>query len=241
MKKDNQLESAFNQYFESSKAPDESVLNAAKNSMERPATVKTNTVLRRILVSAACALSALVSGAGLYFFPSTVGGIIAGIENGGNQAGSSPPSVSVIEYYGAEGLDQRQVDIYADGAPSGLDFVKKLNCATNFSVNSVDGYSSDGGLAYVRADFSAVVNGSRHDTVIYAEYTQKYSVCELFREYYGGEESYYGGYSYLWFDTEENGEPVKKLTLECGGVKYYVAVAGSDQYAYRTWLDLIIK
>ncbi len=233
MKKDNHLESVFDEYFESSKAPDESVLTAAKNSMKKPRTQ--HRVLKRILVTAACAALALASVVGLYCFPSTVNNVIAGLGGNGNQAGTQ------INYYGAEGLDEMQIDFYADDAPSGLNFVKKLDRAKNYSVNSVDGYSSEGNLAYVKSQFTAVVNGSRHDTVVYTEYTQKNSVCELFEEYYGGAKDYYQGYSYLYFDTEENGEPVRKLTLQHGGIKYYVAVTSSDAYAYRTWLDLILN
>lgn len=227
------MESVFDEYFENSKAPDESVLTAAKNSIKKPRTQ--SRVWKRILATAACAALALASIVGMVYLPSTVNGIIAGIGNSNNTANTQ------IEYYGTEGLEEVYVDVYADDAPSGLGFVKKLDYAKNYSVNSVDGYCSDGDLAYVKTKFTAVVNGSRHDTVIYTEYTQKYSVCELFEEYYGGETSYYDGYRYLYFDTEDNGEPVKKLTFERGGVKYYVEVTSSDANAYRTWLDLIIK
>ncbi|MDE7380293.1 MAG: hypothetical protein K2N14_04490 [Clostridia bacterium] len=240
MKKDNQLQDAFNEYFESSKAPNQNVLNAAKNSMESPRTVSAATpVWKRALVSAACAVSALLSGAGLYFFPSTMGGIIAGIDGGNkNQADTANKQIS---YYGAEGLEESQVDLYGDGAPSGLNFVKKIDNTKNYSVNSLDAYSADGSLAYVKADMTAVLNGSRHDTIVYAEYTEKNSVCELFEEYYGGEKAYYRGYYFLYFDTEDNGEPVKKLTVERDGVKYYLSVTSSDSFAYRAWLDLILK
>lgn len=239
MKKDNNLERAFDEYFEAGKAPDKSVTDGAKNLIRQRG--RLSTPMRRTLIAAACAASVFVSGAGLYFFPATVGNIADAI-NGFNHANKpAPPSVSVIEYYGAEGLSESAVDVFADGAPAGLDFVKKLEFATNYSVNSVNGYSSEGNLAYVKAEFSAVVNASRHDTVVYAEYTEKNSVCEIFEEYYDGKQSYYRGYGYLSFETEENGEPVKKLTLERDGVKYYVSVTSSDAYAYYVWLDLITK
>jgi len=233
MKKDEKLESVFDEYFESSKAPDESVLTAAKNSMKKAKAPKSG-VWKRVLVSAACAVFALLFAVGLIYLPSKVGGIIAGT-NGGDTADLK------IDYYSAEGLSQSQIDFYSDGAPSGIGFVKKLDLARNFSVNAVNGYSSEGELNFVEADISAVVNGSRHDAVVYAEYTQKNSACELFKEYYGGEKATYRGLNLLCFDTEENGEPVKKLTFERKDVKYYVAVASSDEYAYTVWLDLIIN
>ncbi|MDE6373526.1 MAG: hypothetical protein K2L72_03415, partial [Clostridia bacterium] len=231
MKKDKDLERAFDEYFDAGKAPDLSVTDGAKNLIRHPKRI--SAPIRRALIAAACAASVFVSGAGLYFFPATVGNI-ADVIIGDNQAGSvQPPSVSVIEYYGAENLSESAIDVFADGAPAGLDFVKKLEFAKNYSVNSVNGYSADGDLAYVKAEFSAVVNAARHDAVVYAEYTETNSVCEIFEEYYDGERSYYGGYGYLCFYTEENGEPVRKLTLERDGVKYYVSVTSTDEFADR--------
>lgn len=242
MKKDFDLERGFDEYFEAGKAPDVSVCDGAKNLISKPRR-RVNASLRRALVAAACAAGVFLSGTGLYFFPTAVSNIADTI-SGNHQAGAPfppYPDSTQIEYYGADGLTESALELYSDDAPRGLDFVRRLDGAANFSVNSINGYSSDGNLAFVKTELSAVVNAKRHDTVVYTEYTQRNSACELFGEYYDGQPSHYAGYAFLCFDTEENGEPVKKLYLERDGVKYYLSVASSDEYAYRVWLDLITQ
>ena len=173
----------------------------------------------------------------MYFTPSAIGGLI----DAGNKGGSSLDTAQEIHYYDHANLSASALDIYAPVAPQGIDFMKSIYLASNCSVNSVNAYYSGENIAYVKAEVTASVNSCRHETVIYAEYAAENTACELFREYYDGDTAYYGGYNYLYLDTEDNGEYVKKMVVEKNGVNYYVCVTSSDVYAYRMWLDLILK
>ncbi len=235
MKKDNGLESAFNEYFETAKAPDESVTDGAKNYIRQPKGLQP--ALRRAFIAAACALSACASGIGLYFAPAAMSGIIDRVNDYQQAQRPSPPQ---INYYDGLSLTRTERDVYSEKV-EGLNFLGDINLANNCSVNSLYSYSSEDGAVYSQAALSATVNARRHETVIYAEYTDGNTACELFREYYGGESNYYRGNAYLKLQTEENGEYAVKIKTENNGIKYYLYVISSDENAYTVWLDLIFK
>lgn len=245
MKKDFELEQAFDEYIGGNTPPSARVTEAAKNSIRNKKSVFT--ALKGALVAVAGVLSACGAALAMYFTPSAIGGLIDAGDRGGASGGSFD-SVQGINYYDNANLSQSTLDIYSHDTPVGLDFMKEIHLASNCSVNSVTAYSGGDGdnsvgdkIAYVKAEVTASVNSCRHETVIYAEYAEENTACELFREYYEGETAYYKGHVFLYLDSEDNGEYVKKMVVEKNGVNYYVCVTSSDVYAYRTWLDLILK
>ncbi|MDE6691498.1 MAG: hypothetical protein K2K04_05945 [Clostridia bacterium] len=235
MKKDFELEKVFDEYIEGTTPPSERVTEAAKNSIKNKKTVFT--ALKGALIAAAGVISACATAIAMYFTPSAIGGLI----DAGNKGGSSSDAAQKIHYYDQSNLSSSTLDIYAHGAPQGIDFMKNICVATNCSVNSVNAYYSGENIAYVKAEVTASINSCRHETVIYAEYAAENTACELFKEYYDGDTAYYKGHSFLYLDTEDNGEYVKKMVVEKDGVNYYVCVTSSDVYAYQMWLDLILK
>ncbi len=244
MKKDFELEKAFDEYIGGSTPPSARVTESAKNSIRNKKSV--STTIKGALIAVASVISACATAIAMYFTPSAIGGLIDA--GGGNlgSSGSSSDSAQNIYYYDNDNLSQSALDIYSHDAPEGLDFMKSIYLASNCSVNSVTAYSGGDNsvgdkIAYVKAEVTASVNSCRHETVIYAEYAEENTACELFREYYEGATAYYGGYTYLYLDSEDNGEYVKKMVVEKDGVNYYVCVTSSDVYAYRTWLNLILK
>ncbi|MDE6690524.1 MAG: hypothetical protein K2K04_00990, partial [Clostridia bacterium] len=214
--------------------PSGRVTEAAKNSIKNKKSVFNG--LKGALIAAAGVVSACATAIVMYFTPSAIGGLI----DAGNKGGSSG-AAQQIHYYDQANLAESPLDIYAHGAPQGIDFMKNIYLASNCSVNSVNAYYSGENIAYVKAEITASVNSCRHETVIYAEYAEENTACELFREYYGGDTAYYDGHVFLYLDTEDNGEYVKKMVIEKNGVNYYVCVTSSDVFAYRMWLDLILK
>ena len=142
MKKDNGLESAFNEYFETAKAPNESVTDGAKNYIRHPQGLKP--ALRRAFIAAACALSACASGVGLYFAPAAMSGIIDRVNDFQQAQRPSPPQ---IDYYDGLTLTQTERDVYSEKV-EGLNFLGDINLANNCSVNSLYCYSSKDGVAY---------------------------------------------------------------------------------------------
>lgn len=238
MNKDFELEKAFDEYIEGSTPPSARVTEAAKNSIVSKTNKKTVfTSFKGALIAVAGALSACGAAIAMYFTPAATGGLIDAGDKDGGLAGI----VQEINYYDHANLAESSLDIYSHNSLTGIDFMKNIYLASNCSVNSVNAYYDGDSIAYVRAEVTASVNSCRHETVIYAEYADENTACELFREYYDGETAYYGGHAYLYLDTEDNGEYVKKMVVEKNGVTYYVCVTSSDVYAYRTWLDLILK
>lgn len=234
MKKDFELEKVFDEYIEGTTPPSERVTEAAKNSIKNKKTVFTR--LKGALIAAAGVISACGAAIAMYFTPDAISGLI----DAGNK-GDNSSTVQEINYYDHSNFAESSLDIYSHDTPQGIDFMKKISLASNCSVNSVSAYYNGENIAYVKAEVTASVNSCRHETVIYAEYADENTACELFREYYGGETAYYEGYTFLYLDSEDNGEYVKKMVVEKNGVNYYVCVTSSDVYAYRTWLDLILK
>lgn len=245
MKKDPRIESVFDSYFDGAQAPSPRVTDGAKNSINKKRSLPAP--VQRALIAVASVISACASAAGLFYAPATIGGIIgSGDRNdnifapsqGGNSSGDSA-SVA-LSYYSIDTLTESPLDAYG-AAPEGMEFVKTLTLAQNCSLNSYTAYCNGENTAFVKAEFTASINAARHETVIYAEYTDENTACEIFSEYYGGTSAYYAGYGYTYFDGEINGEYVRNMALTRSGVKYYVSVTSSDAYAYRVWLDMILK
>lgn len=230
------MQAVFDEYFEGSYAPANSVTDAAKNSI-RVKKAPSN-ALKGALIAVASFLSTGAVAGAAYLTTTTVGGII---DRGEPNGGSSDSVATEINYYDPSALSESRLDIYAVGTPKGFDFIKTLNLAENCNLNSYSAHSDKSGVAFVKAELTATVNACRHDAVIYAEYTGENSACKLFESYYSGDAQYYRGYAYLYTQTFDKGEYVSNAQLTYGGVKYYVSVKSSDKNAFYPYLDLILE
>lgn len=247
MNKDPKLESTFDEYFKGVKAPASDVTSRAKNSIKHGKGL--SDPVRRALIAIASVASACASAIGLIFTPvaSTVGGLISG--GNGNHNIFNPPAPPsdnndnvqpAPAYYAAETLTEYALDPYSQNLPDGLDFVKKFNLASNFSVNGITEYRDGESSAFVKTEISAIVNTVRQDSVIYTEYTADNSACEIFEAYYDGENRTYKTTEYTFSQTFENGEYVSLARFKSGGVKYYLSVKSSDSEAYYGYLNEIL-
>lgn len=247
MKKDPTLESQFNSYFDGVQAPDVTALNGAKNYIRK--NKRRGVILQRLGIAAACAACLAVTVVGLVYSP-LIGGIKDGFDavlhpdHSGNQGDDAPSAdgnaPTTVEYYDENGLFAAPVNVYDESNHSSLSFLKKIELAENAAVNTAESYALDGQTAFVKADICANFNGTRHDAVICVEYLQD-KVCSSFKDYYDGSQNYYYGTRYLLTRTQENGEPVSKVTFENDNAKYYLYVKSSDYDAYFTYLNLILE
>ena len=116
------------------------------------------------------------------------------------------------------------------------DFARADNAKINYCSSAYDGDS----LAFVTADVSSINGLTRHETSIYIEFAD--GVYSPLEEYYSGTKAEYKNPQYyLTRGVAVNGEPVNKLYLSYGGVKYYFNVTSSDEDAYKKYLQLIVK
>lgn len=230
MKREQDLQAVFEEYFEGSYAPSNSVTDAAKNSI-RLKKAPSN-ALKGAIIAVASFFSVGATAGAAVLTSTTIGGIIDRGDNG-NTAG--------VAYYDPASLSESELDIYAVSAPEGMDFIKTLNLAENCSVDTLSAHSNGESVAFVKAELTATVNAHRHDAVIYAEYTGENSACKLFESYYSGSARYYRGYRYLYFQTFDKGEYVSNAHITHDGVKYYITVKSSDKTAFYPYLDLILE
>ena len=175
MKKDFELEKVFDEYLEGATPPSERVTEAAKNSIKNKKTVFT--ALKGALIAIASVISACGTALAMYFTPTAIGGLI---DAGGNKGDGSSGAMQEINYYDGSNFSSSALDVYANGAPEGIDFMKNVYLASNCSVNSVNAFYNGENIAYVKAEITASVNSCRHETVIYAEYAAANTACELF-------------------------------------------------------------
>lgn len=229
MKKDEQLEREFNAYFDGISPPDNAT-DRAKKLIEKKA--RTQTFVRRFVP----AFAAVAAACGVIVFVANIGSI-------GDAAppstSNSTPASREFTYYTADTLNASALNVYSTTLPKGLEFVKKLEFAKNAAINDITAYTAaDGSVSLVRADISATMNGYRHDTTVYAEYTPDRTVFEPLKAFYDGAELRYGATTLISY-AESDGEPVCNLLVYKNGVRYYISVTSSDEYAYHNYLAMI--
>ncbi len=225
--KDKQLENAFGEYFDGvEKAPSSITADAKKQlNLQR----KRNRVLTRAAAVAASVI-AVCAGAGLIISYSA--------------ANSYPPSSDAqIEYYELSALSPEVADCYsASSFNPALSFIERLAHGRNSAVNSCTAYyDGDGGLALLKAEVFYTEGLYRHDATVYAEFTDEFSVCDIFKDFEKSVNIGYGYLSYKFYSSEDDGEYVGNAATRAGGVKFYFSVKSSNEQAYLTYLNMLPK
>ncbi len=248
MKKDENLERAFDEYFDGMEIP-EGLAEDAKKLNKRPLWTRLN----KYASAFACAVVVcIVAGVGIYsginYGASDPYGAAPGddLDNSGNAStddGTSDySSSSSVGYntYSLSDLTESQLDPYSlEDTDSALAYIQNFAYATNSQVESCTGYSSESQLMLVKAEVTVSAEYNQQ-AVIYVEFTEDGYICEELYDYYGGESLAYGNTTYLYYETEDNGEPVRCVTVNLDGVKYYIRVTSTDENAYLNYLYLLL-
>ena len=83
------------------------------------------------------------------------------------------------------------------------------------------------------------VSGARYDAKVFVEYTEQ--TFEPLKDYSAGTTGTYRGVAFrLTREFAENGEPVNKVYIERGGLKYYFTVQSSDENSYMKCIDMLL-
>lgn len=229
--KDKKLEELFNGYFEGTDTPDISITEDAKKFVKKPSVLPRFAKIASIAASAVLCVTAAVLIT-VNVLPS---------------APSAPPASDADN----SGAADEQISVYGDGDFStagvsaytaskidpSLKFIERLSLSPNANVTLSKAEFNEGGLAFVKAE-AAFITQTRYDAEVFVEFTDK--VYSPLAEYRDGEKGYFRGTEYaLTREIAENGEPVNKLFVESGGVKYYFNVISTDPDAYLACLQLI--
>lgn len=153
------------------------------------------------------------------------------------------PSSAQITTYGDEALNFRRENAkYITELSQSLKPIEHFARKDNAIINECYSAYSDEKLTFVAADVSSVEGLTRYEAKIYVEFTDLNTVYSPLEEYFSGTEGVYRDAEYrLIRAVSENGEPVNKLYVNFGNVKYYVNVTSSDEDAYKKYLELIVK
>lgn len=243
MKKDDKLERAFDEYFEGLELPEGLAEDAKKLNIKRKPLISR---LTKYASALACALIVcIVAAVGIH---SGINNVADDDDYGGSSGNSgaaddlSESDGSALLYsdtYSLSGLETSEFDAYTiSQTNSALGIIEKFALASNANVTSCTGYSDGGELMLVKAEVT-VISTYNQQTEIYVEFTEDGCVCEDLTYYYGGANYAYGNVSYLYCETEDNGEPVRCITAEVNGVKYYIRVTSADTQAYLYYLELL--
>lgn len=221
--KDKKLEELFNGYFEGTDTPDISITEDAKKFVKKPSVLPRFAKIASIAASAALCVTAAVLIT-VYSLPV-----------------SAPPAADAPDggetYHDGELLTESVSAYSLSKIDPSLKFIERLSFSPNANVAVSKAEFTDGGLAFVRAK-AEFVTTIRYDAEVFVEFTDKtYSPLSGYGD---GEAGYYRGMEYaLTREVAENGEPINKLFVESGGVKYYFNVISSDPYAYIACLQLL--
>lgn len=141
-------------------------------------------------------------------------------------------------YYSADGLTSENIDPYSINS-GGLLFLNELAHDSAANVSSVTAFSADGNMKFARAEISMLHKGFRHDTVIYAEFTEEYECLDELEGFLEGESRFYQNSNYIFNTDYDEGENVYKIYMQYGGIKYYISVTTSEPNGYTVYLNLI--
>lgn len=228
---DKRLQSEFDGYFSGANLPDNMTADAKAQVRPRKREIR-KWFLRLAPIAAAFILIVSVSVVFINrFMPSNV--------SGGSNAGSAPPpsdGSAKYVYYTAETLSSKRMDPYASTDIDGLEFVYDLTQVPNSNIYLTVFFQNEN-MVLAKAEISLLHNGYRHDTVLYAEYTNEY--FDELKEFLDGDERRYLGYEYLYTLDYDGGEQVYKIYMQDGGVKYYLSVMTSEPDGYGIYLNFL--
>ena len=234
--KDKRLEEQFKGYFEGVEIPElpNNIVADAKKSVKRR-----DTRLPRFAKIASIAASFVLFIA--------VGAVLiaradfsAMLPEGGNQGGASGEP-STASTYAVSDLRFDEENAYTlSKVDKSLTFIENLAYRPNAEVTSFyTSHFADNKTAFSYAEVT-LISGVRYDAQIFVEYAEQ--TFEPLKDYADGTAGTYRGVSYrLTKETAENGEPVNKLYIERGGVKYYFTVQSSDENSYQKCIDLLLQ
>lgn len=152
---------------------------------------------------------------------------------------ANSPAAPEYGFYTAENLVTKQVNVLTD-APAGLGFAQKSAQNGAALVEVYCCYDGDN-LVFSHAEMGFMHNGYRHDAEIYAEYTDRYTVYEEFRDYLEGDAYVYEGQDYIMSISDKDGENVYKIFayLPQSGIKYYISIMTAEPNGQKVYWDLI--
>ena len=225
---DKRLQQEFDEYFTASNLPENMTADAKAHVKAR----KREGLFKWVrLVPVAAVTILLIVGVSFMMNRFSTPGSSTGSDNSAER--------SEYTYYSSASLTSLPLDPYSAGKIEGLEFAEELAVTCNASIRLTGFRDDEGKLVYAQADVSMLHGGYRHDTVIYAEYTDEYVCLEDLKDYLTGSTSYYRGNDYVINTEFDDGENVYKIYLNTGKVKYYISVMTSEEYGYRYYLNFL--
>lgn len=222
MKKDEQLEKVFDEYFEGAIPPQGAADDAKKLIAKRK---RTKRVWLGAASAAACALLVFAGALGIML-------------SDFRQTPNLDADGGVVYYTDAD-LACERISVYeAEKLAPALSFIELFCYADNATVTECAAYSLSGGTALIRAEVSVLAFPCRQDVTVYAELEEN-AVYEPLKDYFGGSKLTYRDLGYTLTQTEENGETVSLVQTVYGGTKLYFSVKSSNAEAYVSYLRLL--
>lgn len=235
--KDKRLEEQFKGYFEGVEIPElpNNIVADAKKSVKR----RDGTLARFAKIASIAASFVLVFAVAAVLIARTDFSVVQ--PDGGNHGGASgaPPTAST---YAVSELRFDEENAYTlSKVDKKLQFIENLAYKPNAEVKGAyTSHFANEERAFAYAEVT-LISGVRYDAQIFVEYTEQ--TFEPLKDYADGTTGTYRGVSYRLNneDIAENGEPVNKLYIERGGVKYYFTVQSSDKNSYMKCIDLLLQ
>lgn len=223
---DKKLQTEFDEYFKGAALPENMTADAKAHVKPR----KRDGLKWFLRLAPAAVASVLVIAVSVI----VLNNALPSVANPGNGTSSGDP----YTYYTAAGLNEKYLDPYSADSVNGLEFAQMLAYASNSNINLTAFYEGEK-VKLAKAEISLINNGYRHDTVLYAEYTDEYDCFEELKEYLTGIDMYYRGYSYVYNLSYDEGENVYMIYTYTGGVKYYLSVMTSEPNGYKMYFDYL--
>lgn len=215
---DKRLQSEFDSYFKGAQLPDN--MTADAKAQVKPRKRESLKWIFRLAPVAAAFVVIVAISIGLY----------------SNFNSENYPAQSNTYYIAS--LNSGQIDPYSAGKIEGLEFAARLAYTSNANVY-VTAYYDDDTMYIAEAEITLLHNGYRHDTVLYAEFTDDDLYCEELKDFREGSHRYYRGYDYILNTSYDEGENVYTVYLNTGKVKYYLSVMTAEEYGYEIYLKFL--
>ncbi len=229
--KDQRLDEQFKEYFAGVDIPElpNNIVSDAKKSVKR----RESTLPRFAKIASIAASFVLVFAVAAVLIARADFSAVAPDGAAGDPPPVSTYEISELRYDEANAYTLSKVD-------NSLKFIENLAYKSNSEVK--DAYITrfaDETTAFVYAEVT-FISGARYDAEIFVEYAAE--TFDPLKGYQDGAAGTYRGLSYrLTKEIADNGEPVNKLLVERGGVKYYFNVQSSDENSYLKCIELLLQ